>query len=186
MTQFDLHTAETVPEASKATFNEIAEGWGMVPNVVAVMAESPALLNGYWRLEGAVDEQTRLDRTEREIVQMAANVENNCTYCMAAHTVAAQMDGVPDDVISAMRENRRLGNARLDALRDLARDMVASRGWPGQENVDAFFAAGYDKGQMLQLVAEIAIKTITNYTNHLAHTPLDEAFAPGLWMGPED
>ena len=186
MTKFDLHTAASVPEGSKTTFDEIAQGWGMVPNVVAVMAESPALLNGYWRLEGAVEEETRLDRTEREIVQMAANVENNCTYCMAAHTVAAQMDGVPDDVISAMRENRRLGNVKLDALRDLARDMVASRGWPEQENVDAFFAAGYDKGQMLQIVAEIAIKTITNYTNHLAHTPLDEAFVPGLWMGPED
>ena len=157
----------------------------MVPNVVWVMAESPALLNGYWHLEGAIDEQTRLDHTERKIVQMAANVENNCTYCMAAHTVSAQMDGVPDDVILAMRENRRLGNAKLDALRDLARDMVVSRGWPEPENVDAFFAAGYDKSQMLQIVAEIAIKTITNYANHLADTQLDDAFAYGLWMDPE-
>ena len=184
MTKFDLHTDETVPEASKATFTEIAQAWGMVPNVVAVMAESPVLLNGYWRLEGAIDEHTRLDRTEREIVQMAANVENNCTYCMAAHSVAAKMDGVPDDVISALRENRRLGDAQLDALRDLARDMVASRGWPGQENVDAFFAAGYDKSQMLQLVAEIALKIVTNYTNHLAHTPLDAIFVPASWEKP--
>jgi AhpD family alkylhydroperoxidase len=127
-----------VPEGAKATFDEIAEGWGMMPNVVAVTAESPALLNGYWRLEAAIDEQTRLDRTEREIVQMAANVENGCTYCMAAHSVAAKMDGVPDDVISAMREIRRLGDAKLDALRDLSRDMVASRGWPEQDDLDAF------------------------------------------------
>ena len=108
----------------------------MVPNIVAVMAESRALLNYCWRLDGAIDERTRLDRTEREIVQMAANMENNCTYCMATHTVAAKMDGVPDQVIEAMRANRRLGNAKLDALHDLARDMVASRGWPEQENVD--------------------------------------------------
>ncbi len=185
MTDFTLHTAASAPAGSKATLEAVKEAWGMVPNALRVMAESPALLNAYWGLEETIDEHSALDRTEREIVQMAANVENNCTYCMAAHSATARMDGVPDDVIGAMREGRRLADAKLEALRDLSSNMVATRGWPLQEKVDVFLAAGYSKSQLLQLVAEIALKTVTNYTNHLALTPLDDAFAPETWSKPD-
>lgn len=90
---------------------------------------------------------------------------------------------VPTGVTDALRSGERLPDARLDALATFTTTMVEKRGLPSAADAEAFLAAGYDETHVLQILLAIAVKTISNYTNHLFHTPLDEMFASRTWDG---
>ena len=144
------------------------------------MAEAPALLEGYMTLAGIFD-KTSFSETERQIVLMTNNRLNGCTYCMAAHTTISQMKGVPNDVIQSLRDNTPIADAKLEALRQFAEQVNVSRGWPNDDDVRAFVAAGYGQQQILEVVLGTGLKVLSNYTNHVADTPVDTAFAKNAW-----
>lgn len=183
MTKFTIHTMETAPEPSRRPLREIKDTFGSIPNVFGVMAESPALLEGCWALEKIFGEKTSFSRVEQEVVVMSANVENDCRYCVAAHSVAALADKVPGDVIEALREGDPFDDAKLEALRRFASAVVRTRGWPSEEEVKAFLSAGYSKAQLLEVILGVGVKVLTNYTNHIAETPLDAAYEKAKWPG---
>jgi hypothetical protein len=56
------------------------------------------------------------------------------------------------------------------------REILLSRGRPSEEVVQEFLAAGYTQVQVLEIVLAIAVKTLSNYTNHMFDTPLDAPF----------
>ena len=115
--------------------------------------------------------------TEREVVLIAVSAKNGCDYCVAAHSTIAGAQRVPGEVIAALREDRPLGDPRLEALRRFAETVVEARGWVPEAEVQAFLAAGFERAQVLEVVLGVAFKTLSNYTNHLVGTPLDEVFA---------
>jgi alkylhydroperoxidase family enzyme len=90
---------------------------------------------------------------------------------------------VPPAVTEAIRDGQRVPDARLAALHDFTRTMVAKRGLPGTADVNAFLVAGYSERQILEIVLAIAVKTLSNYANHLFHTPVDGVFADRVWAG---
>ena len=112
---------------------------------------------------------------------MTVNRLNGCTYCMAAHSTISKMTGVEGDVITALRNNTAIADPKLEALRLFTIVMHDTRGWPTDEAVQAFLTAGYTKQTMLEVVLGISYKTISNYTNHLAQTPVDDAFSADVW-----
>jgi len=179
MTTFTIHNADTAPEA-KRQLTGVQKGFGFIPNLLAVMAEAPALLDGYLALSGTFD-KTSLSPTERQIILMVNNRLNGCTYCMAAHTTISQMQGVRADVIDALRNGTPIADAKLEALRVFATRINESRGWPEQSDIDALFAAGYTKRTVLEVVLGTALKVLSNYTNHIASTPVDAAFSANAW-----
>lgn len=184
MTQFTRHTAETAPADSKPLVEGAQKAFGFVPNLLATMAESPAMLEGYMTLARIFD-KTSLSETERQIILMTNNRLNGCTYCMAAHTTISQMKGVPEDVITALRENTPIADAKLEALRVFAETINTSRGWPEESDVQAFLAAGYTKQTVLEVILGTSLKVLSNYTNHVAETPVDAAFAKNAWSETE-
>lgn len=157
--------------------------FGFVPNLLGAMANAPALLGGYLALADAFD-KTSLSATERQIVLLATSFENCCEYCMAAHSAVAGMLMVDPDVIASLRDDRPLVEPRLQALRDFAAEMVRTRGWPPSEVTTRFLAVGYSPAQALEVVLGIGLKTLSNYCNHLAATPVDPAFEPARWRSP--
>lgn len=181
MTKFTTHTAETAPAESKAMLEGAQAKMGFVPNIFGNMAEAPALLEGYMVLAGTFDNKSSLDDSERQIVTMTNNVLNGCTYCMAAHTVIAQGQDVPDDVINALRDGTPLPNEKLEALRTFSRLMNEKHGRPSEAELQAFFDAGYTQQAALEVVVGTALKVMSNYTNAIAGTQVDEAFAPAAW-----
>jgi uncharacterized peroxidase-related enzyme len=185
MSEFTVHSRETAPEKSKPIFDEIEKTWGMVPNVLKVMAESPALMKGCWALEMIFGTESGFARIEQEVITMSTNVENDCRYCVAAHTTAARMEKLPGDVIGALRDGTPIADPKLEALRRFAVTMVRMRGWPTEEEVTAFLAAGYTKAQALEVVLGVGLKVLTNYTNHIAHTPLDPEYEDERWEPPK-
>lgn len=183
MTEFTTHTIDTAPEASKPFMNAAKNAYSFVPNLLGTMASAPALLEGYMTLAGIFD-KTDLSETERQIILMTNNRLNGCTYCMAAHTTISQMAGVPSDIVDALRNNTPIADPRLEALRRFAAVVNETRGWPEQGEVDAFVAAGYTPQSVLEVILGTSLKVMSNYTNHIAETRLDDAFAPNAWSDP--
>ncbi len=180
MTDFPTHTVDTAPEAARPLLKNAKAAYGFVPNLAATMATAPALLEGYVTLAG-IFSKTDLSETERQIILMTNNRLNGCAYCMAAHTTISQKAKVPADVIEALRNNTPVADAKLEALRSFAAVVNETRGLPDQEQVDAFLAAGYTPQTVLEVVLGTSLKVLSNYTNHIAGTPVDDAFKANSW-----
>ena len=180
MTDFPIHTAETAPEASRERLEAAQKALGFIPNLYATMAEAPAVLEGYQTLAG-IFEKSDLNMTELQIIMMTNNVQNGCEYCMAAHTTLSQMQGIDADVVTALRDGTPFADAKLEALRTFTAIVNESRGYPADADIQAFLAAGYTKQTILEVVLGTGLKVISNYTNHIAATPVDAAFAPNAW-----
>lgn len=177
---YRVHTVHTAPSGATQALLDTQKAYGFVPNLMGVMAEAPALLKAYRSVVGLFDE-TSLTPTERQVVLLAVSEENGCGYCVAAHTVIAGMQHVSAEVVNAIRAGAPIADPKLEALRRLTADVVAQRGWPSADVMAAFLDAGYTHTQVLEVVLGVGVKTLSNYTNHIAHTPLDTAFAKAEW-----
>ena len=138
------------------------------------MAESPPLLEGYTTLAGIFN-KTNFSETERQIILMTNNLLNGCTYCMSAHTALSKMGGVKEDVIESLRAGTPIADPKLEALRQFAIVINKTHGWPEQSDLEAFLNAGYTEQHILEVVLGTALKVLSNYTNHIAETDLDDA-----------
>jgi len=182
MTTFTTHTIESAPEASKPLLESAKNAYSFVPNLLATMGEAPALLEGYMAL-ASIFEKTNLSETERQVIQLTNNRLNGCMYCMAAHTSISQMAGVKPDVIEALRNDMPIADAKLEALRTFTTVINQSRGWPSEAEINVFLEAGYTQQNILEVILGASLKVMSNYTNHIAETALDDAFAANAWSG---
>jgi uncharacterized peroxidase-related enzyme len=145
----------------------VKERYGFIPNLGATIAESPPAFAGLLGLIEAFD-RTSLTAPERELVLLAVSVANDCAYCRTVHVGLGRRAGLSSGAVTATLESRPLEEARLSALRDLTVALVQSRGRVSDAQVDAFLRAGFSKAQVLEVVMGVALKTFTNYCNHLA------------------
>ena len=180
MTTFPVHSSETAPDASKPILDTVQKKFGFVPNLFRVMAEAPAAAEAYLTVMD-IFESSSLSSAEQQTVLLSASFVNKCDYCMAAHTVVAGMMKVPAEIVEALRAGATLPDAKLNALAVLTRSIVETRGWPDEAAKAAFFAAGYGAREYLEVVVGVTVKTLSNYVNHAADTPLDPAFQPAEW-----
>ncbi|GHB02158.1 hypothetical protein GCM10009069_26180 [Algimonas arctica] len=182
MTNFTLHTEETAPEGSKALLAKSKSAYGMIPGLHAVMAEAPGLLEAY-KTVGDLFVNSSFDKDEITVVWQTINVENACHYCVPAHTGIAQTMRVDDAITNALRDKTPLPTAHLEALRDFTLSVMRDRGNVEDAKVQAFLRAGYTKQNVLEVVLGYAQKIMSNYTNHLAKTPVDKGFQKYEWQG---
>lgn len=180
MADFTLHTLETAPSKAKPLLENSVRAFNMVPNLHAVMAESPEHLEAYQKLH-ELFQKTSLSAVERNVVWLTINVEHACHYCVPAHSAIAKMQGVDAGTIEALRNNTPIADARLEALRRFTLAVVRERGRVSDEDVEAFLAAGFTRRHVLDIVLGLAQKVMSNYVNHLADTPVDPAFAAYAW-----
>ena len=181
MTEFTLHTEDTAPEAARSMLAEAQKKNGMIPGLYAVMAEAPGLLEAYLKL-GDLFAHSSFDKDEITVVWQTINVEHACHYCVPAHTAIAKSMNVSDDISEALRNETPLPNERLEALRTFTLSVVRNRGNVDDKAVQAFLNAGFDKRQILEVVLGVAQKVMSNYTNHLANTPVDKPFQKFGWQ----
>jgi AhpD family alkylhydroperoxidase len=179
-TLYEIHSGASAPGTAGQTLEAVSQNLGFVPNLMGVFAGAPSALNAYLQL-GDTFGATSLTPTEQNVVLLAVSVANQCEYCVAAHSAISKMAGVPDPVIEAVRTGRPIEDARIQSLRALVQDVTARRGHPDRDVLDRFFAHGYSRQNALEVVLGVTMKTLSNYTNHLAETPLDERFRPFAW-----
>ena len=180
MSQFPIHSEENHPEKSAEVIAKTKAKYGFVPNLLGALSEAPAAAEAYMNLGAAVG-QTSFTAAERHVAWFTINTYHECDYCMAAHSAIAKGEGIPEDVIESARSGGDYQDAKLQALKVFTIAMLDDRGWVNAQAVDAFIAAGYTQQNVLELIVIIAHKTLSNYTNHLVHTPLDAKFKPFEW-----
>jgi alkylhydroperoxidase family enzyme len=178
--KFTLHTLETAPAPARPLLENSLKAFGMIPNLHAVMAESPQLLEAYQRLHELFT-QTSFNAEELTVVWMTINVEHECHYCVPAHTGIAHAMKVDPRLVEALRSGEPLPDEKLQVLHETTLAMVRNRGNLTEDELQRFEAAGYGPRQLLEIILGIAQKVMSNYTNHLANTPVDEPFKPFVW-----
>ncbi len=180
MSDFVIHAIDTAPEGSRDALAEVEAKYGTVFNLFGALAESPVAVKAYKAL-GDLFEQGTFTPPERQLLLLTISAENGCEYCVAAHSAGAAMAALDGQAIEAVRGDAPIADARLAALQGFARDVVRQRGWLSPDQVEAFIASGFTKAQVLEVIVAVALKTISNYTNHIAQPPLDAPFEATRW-----
>jgi uncharacterized peroxidase-related enzyme len=178
--KFTIHSKTTAPEGSRATLEATEKAIGFIPNLFGVLAESPAALDSYAAINHALM-KSGLNKIEQQVVAITVSTENNCPYCVAAHSALAHMVKMPDEIIAGLRDRQSLPDPKLDALRSFVLAVLNNRGWAPEKEIEAFLNAGYSPQHILDVITIVAMKTLSNYVNHIAETPLDDRFASQRW-----
>lgn len=175
-------TIETATGKVKTLLEQAKQQLGFVPMMYGAMANEPALYEAYATTYASFRAECGFTPVEQEVIFLAISRANECHYCMAAHSfVADKMSGVPTEITDAIREDREIADTKLAALATFTTKMVSSRGNPTDDDVAAFKAAGYSEKNILGIILAISVKTLSNYTNHVFHTPVDEVFSSRTW-----
>jgi uncharacterized peroxidase-related enzyme len=180
VSKFEIHTIDSAPANSAAALRALEQGLGFVPNLAATMAESPTLVCGFADLRKTLAGGD-LTGVEREIVALATSIENDCDYCMAAHSTFALMQDADEGAVAAARGGDAPDDTRLGALYRFARQLVALRGHISETETQALLNAGYSNAAVLEVVAQVGFTTLANLAHNISDAPLDAAFKPQAW-----
>lgn len=178
MQQLQPVSSGTADQAQGQILGTAMKQVGFIPNMYANMVNVPAVLDTYLHGYAQFRSDSGLTPAEQEVVFLAISKVNSCTYCTAAHSmIADKVSKVPAPVLDAIRACVAIPDTKLAALFDFVTAMTVSRGRPSNEAAQAFLAQGYTEKHMMNIVLAIAVKTLSNYSNHLFGTELDEKFA---------
>lgn len=177
-----INHPQTVPANSAAALEDLTKAFGWTPNVLNVFAGSPALIQSYQSLSNILSAESAFSETEQEIIQVTNNIENDCTYCMAAHsTVISMKNLLPDDQLEALRSGAPLAENKYNTLRTFALSVLQQQGRVTPAQIETFKAAGYTDEHALEIIVHTAFKVITNFTNNMVEPELDEPFQAQTW-----
>lgn len=182
MSRVTLHTLESAPEAARPFLENAQKNSGFIPNLLAVLANAPAALETYVTVS-ALNGKAELSLAEREVVQLIAATTHGCDFCVAGHTaVATNKAKLPDEVVSALREQATLPQEKLEALAAFAREVIATRGNVSERTYNDFKAVGYSEGNALEVILGVSLATLCNFANVFAGTPLNSELAKYRWQ----
>jgi len=177
---FKAHTIETAPEASAEVMKGAQDKMGFVPNLFAHLAESPTATKAYAQLSDLLA-QSSLSPQQLQTTLLTTSVENRCHFCVAAHTAGGTKAKVAQDTLDAIRAEGTPGDAGDAALVRFVRQVVRERGWVPESEVKAFLDAGYSEAQVLDVITAVALKTLSNYSNHLTNPALNAELEGFAW-----
>ncbi len=165
-------TIEASPAAAQPLLEAAKKQMGVVPNLFRVVANSPAALEGYLGLNGALG-KGQLDAPTRDRIALAVAEINGCDYCLSAHTYLGKNVAKLDDAEMAANREGRSNDAKADVAVRFAAKLVRERGHVNDADVAAVKEAGYSDGQVIEIVLHVALNTLTNYVNVVAETEID-------------
>ena len=181
MTTLKIHNIETAPEGSQTLLEQSLKTNGMIPGLHGVLAGAPGLLEAYQTLHKLFTQST-FNNEELTVVWQTINVEHECHYCVPAHTGIANMMKVDSLLSEALRNKTAMPTEKLQTLHDFTLKVVRNRGRVTQEDLNTFYEAGYGERQVLEVILGLSQKVISNYTNHIANTPVDAPFQKFAWQ----
>lgn len=153
-----------------------------LPNMYVKMASNTALLDGYIHAYESFKAHAGFTPAEAQVISLIISYENDCAYCMAAHSfVGEMMAKIPVEIIEAIRNGKVIPDTKLDALAKLTHSLAANKGKVTQDEIDDFLSAGYTEEHVLGIIAGIGAKTMANYANNLASPLIDGPFTGRTW-----
>lgn len=166
MDLFIQHTTATASQEAAQILTRVNERYGFIPNLAAYLAESAVALDALLVLANAFD-KTSLTPQEQQVVLLTISILNGCDYCKTAHTGLGYIAGVDGEILQAVIALEPLPAPKLNSLCQFTRKVVEQRGWVTESDVQTFLDAGYTKANVFEVVLGTALKTLTNYTNHI-------------------
>ncbi len=163
---------EDAPQAARPLLEGLKKQIGSAPNLFRIVANSPAALEGYLGLNGALAGGD-LPAATRERIALAVAEVNGCGYCIAAHTYIGKNVAKLDDTEIAANRSGRSTDPKADAAVRFAVQIAGNRGQVAAGDVDAVKAAGYSDGEIVEIIAHVALNTLTNYVNEVLDTEID-------------
>lgn len=181
MIHLELDNA-TESQITSEILENTKKGLGFVPNMYVKMGANPALLDAYTHAYKSFRANSGFTPIEQEVIFLSVAYENNCEYCMAAHSfVGDVMTKVPLGITDSIRNGKQITDPKLASLSKLTRKLTATRGNIVQDDIDEFLKVGYSEAHVLGIIAGIAIKTMSNYSNHVTNPDLDDVFSKRAW-----
>jgi len=177
MATFNIPTRAEVSEGNQAIFDNLEKGLGFVPNLYAAFAYNDTALGDYLQLQ---NRKSTLKAKEREVINLVTSQVNECQYCLSAHTALGKMNGFTDEQVLELRAGGASFDEKLNTLAALTQSFVITRGKPDAALVDAFFAAGYSKANLVDVIVVIGDKIISNFIHGVTQVPVDFPEAPAL------
>ncbi len=177
MTKINVPTRESVSSDNQAIFDNLKKGIGFVPNLYATLAHSDSALGDYLAFN---NRKSSLSAKEKEVIHLSVSQINGCTYCQAAHTALAKMNGFSDDQIIEIRSGTAAFNSKLDALTRFSQEVAQRKGDVSDKTLTSFFEAGYSNENLIDVVLIIGTKTIANYLHKIVKYSIDFPVAPKL------
>ena len=178
MTEFNVPTINEVSDKNRAILEGLGKQIGFVPNLYATMAHSDNALESYINLSKS-QAKGSLSAKEREAINLVVAQVNGCRYCQSAHTELAKLNGFTVDETIKLRQGES-DDPKLNALVRLAKEIVVGKGQINEKTLEIFFAEGYDKGGLIDVILAIIGITFTNYVNNITHIPIDFPLAEDL------
>ena len=177
MSTINVPNREEVSTTNQAIFDQLKSTVGFVPNLYATYAHSENALGNYLNFANA---KTSLKAKEKEVVNLAVSEVNGCLYCLSAHTAIAKMNGFTEEQILELRAGVASFDPKLDALARLAKNITENRGNTDAAVLESFFNAGWTKENLIDTIVLVGDKTISNFINNTADTPIDFPVAQPL------
>jgi uncharacterized peroxidase-related enzyme len=165
-------TIEAAPPAAQPMLQAVKKQLGVAPNLFRLVANSPAALEGYLNLSGALA-KGELPAATRERIALAVAEINGCDYCLSAHTYLGRNVAKLDDFEMAANRRGASNDATADAAVRFAAKVTRLRGHVSNEDFAAVKAAGYSDAQVVEIVQHVALNTWTNYINTVGQTEID-------------
>ena len=163
---------EAAPAAAQPLLEAVKKQLGVVPNLFRLVANSPAALEGYLGLNGALGKGA-LDARTRERIALAVAEINGCSYCLSAHTYLGKNLAKLDEAELAANRRGASNDPKADAAVRFAVKVVNNRGHVSDTDLAAVRMAGYSDAQIIEIVLHVALNTLTNYVNEVAKTDID-------------
>ena len=171
MSRIAIPAREDAPEKSQPLLDAVEKQLGVVPNLFRLIGNSPAALEGYLGLNGALGRT--LDAKTRERIALAIAQANGCDYCLSAHAYLGLNLAKIDDAEIALNRAGHSGDAKADAAVVFARKVLDTRGRVSDADLAAVRLAGFTEAQVIEIVAAVALNVLTNYVNNVAETDID-------------
>ncbi|MGX9180868.1 carboxymuconolactone decarboxylase family protein [Mesorhizobium sp. BHbdii] len=165
-------STEAAPAASQPMLHAVEEQLGVVPNLFRLVSNSPAALEGYLSLSGALA-RGRLPAPTRERIALAVAEINGCSYCLSAHTYLGKNLAKLDDAEMVANRGGGSNDPKAAAAVRFGAKVARDRGHIGDEDLSAVRLAGYDDAQIIEIVQHVALNIWTNYVNEVARTEID-------------
>jgi uncharacterized peroxidase-related enzyme len=165
-------SVEVAPARSQPLLNAVKAQLGVVPNLFRVIGNSPAALEGYLSLNGALGKGV-LDAQTRERIALAVAEFNGCSYCLSAHTFLGRNKAHLDDAEMAANRAGHSKDVKAEAALRFALKVVDARGHVSDADVGDVRLAGYSDAEIVEIVLHVALNTLTNYVNEVARTAID-------------
>jgi uncharacterized peroxidase-related enzyme len=165
-------TIEAAPADAQPLLQGVKQKFGTVPNLFRLAANSPAGLEGYLNLNGALAKGS-LSAQTRERIALAIAQVNGCEYCLSAHSYIGKNLAKLDDAEIAANRSGHSNDAKADAAVAFAAVVAKARGHVADADLQAVKAAGYGDAEVVEIVAHVALNTLTNYLNEVGKTEID-------------